>query len=71
MKEVYLLMNGPEIQAKIMANLTIIEEEAKSGLFTLSKRAKVAVEENKYLRDICPHEFNELGFCIYCDKEKD
>ena len=69
MKDVYLSMSGPEIQAKIMANLTIIEEEAKNGLFTLSKRAKIAVEENKHLRDICPHEYNELGFCIYCDKE--
>ena len=71
MKEVNLLMNGPEIQAKIMANLTIIEEEAKTGLFILSKRAKAAVEENQHLRNICPHEYNELGFCIYCDKEVD
>lgn len=64
-------MSGPEIQAKIMANLAIIEEEAKSGLFILSKRAKAAVEENKHLRNICPHEYNESGFCIYCDKEAD
>ena len=69
MKEVNLLMSGPEIQAKIIANLKIIEEEAKNGLFTLSKRAQAAVEENKHLRNICPHEYDELGFCIYCDKE--
>ena len=64
-------MSGPEIQAKIMTNLAIIEEEAKNGLFTLSKRAKTAVDDNKRLRNICPHEYNELGFCIYCDKEVD
>ena len=64
-------MSGPEIQAKIIANLKIIEEEAKNGLFLLIKRAQAAVEENKHLRNICPHEYDELGFCIYCDKEVD
>lgn len=64
-------MNGIEIQQKIIENLAIIEEEASSGLFTLSKRAQKAIEDNKRLREICPHEFDETGYCIYCDKEVD
>lgn len=64
-------MNGIEIQQKIIENLAIIEEEASSGLFTLSKRAQQAIEDNKRLREICPHEFDETGYCIYCDKEVD
>ena len=64
-------MSGNEIQAKIIANLQIIEEEAITGLFTLSKRAQAALEENRKLREICPHHFDETGFCIYCDKEVD
>ena len=62
-------MNGMEIQSKIIENMKIIEEEAKTGLFTLSKRAQEAIKENEHLRDICPHEFNELGYCKYCDKK--
>lgn len=64
-------MNGNEIQAKIIANLRIIEEEASKGLFVLSKRAQAASDENYRLRCICPHEFDETGHCIYCDKEVD
>jgi len=64
-------MNGIEIQQKIIENLAIIEEEASSGLFTLSKRAQQALEDNRRLREICPHEFDETGYCIYCDKEVD
>lgn len=64
-------MNGIEIQQKIIENLAIIEEEASSGLFTLSKRAQKAIEDNRRLREICPHEFDETGYCIYCDKEVD
>lgn len=64
-------MNGTEVNKKIIANLQIIEEEAKTGLFTLSKRAQAAIEDNKRLRGICPHEFDETGHCIFCDKEAD
>lgn len=64
-------MNGIEVNKKIIANLQIIEEEAKTGLFTLSKRAQAAIEDNRHLRDICPHEFDETGHCIFCDKEVD
>ena len=64
-------MRGIDVNKKIIANLQIIEEEAKTGLFTLSKRAQAAIEDNKRLRDLCPHEYDETGHCIYCDKEAD
>lgn len=64
-------MNGPEIQKKILDNMRIVEEEAKKGIFTLSARASAAVQENTYLRGICPHVYDETGHCIFCDKEVD
>ena len=64
-------MNGPEIQKKITDNMRIIEEEASKGIFTLSPAASAAVEENKYLRGICPHIFDETGHCMFCDREVD
>jgi len=62
-------MNGIDIQKKISENMKIIEEEASQGLFTLSPRAQAALEDNKYLRGICPHSYDETGHCIFCDKE--
>ena len=63
-------MSGEEIRAKIIETNKIIEQSL-SPTFVLNKAAKMALEENKHLRNICPHEYDELGFCIYCDKEKD
>ena len=64
-------MNGIDIQKKIAENMKIIEEEASQGLFTLSPRAAAALEDNRYLRGICPHVFDETGHCMFCDKEAD
>lgn len=64
-------MSGPEIQKKIAENMRVIEDEASHGMFTLSARANGALEENKYLRGICPHVYDETGHCIFCDKEVD
>ena len=64
-------MSGPDIQKKIAENMRTIEEEASKGIFTLSARATAAVEENKYLRGICPHVYDETGHCMFCDKEVD
>ena len=64
-------MNGPEIQKKIAENMRIIEDEASHGMFTLSARANNALEENKYLRGICPHCYDETGHCMFCDKGVD
>lgn len=63
-------MSGEEIRQKIIANNKIIEESL-SPTFVLNRAVQKALEENKRLRNICPHEYDELGYCIYCDKEKD
>jgi hypothetical protein len=64
-------MSGPDIQKKIAENMRIIEDEASHGMFTLSARANAALEDNKYLRGICPHCYDETGHCMFCDKEVD
>lgn len=63
-------MSGEEIRQKIIENNKIIEQSL-SPTFVLNRAAQKAMEENKKLQNICPHEFDELGYCIYCDKEKD
>lgn len=60
-------MSGEQIKAQIIRNNKIIEQEARTGVFTLSKKAQEAIEENKHLRAMCHHEFDDLGYCIYCD----
>ena len=63
-------MSGEEIRQKIIENNKIIEQSL-SPTFVLNRAAQQAMEENKKLQNICLHEFDELGYCIYCDKEKD
>ena len=63
-------MSGEEIRQKIIENNKIIEDSL-SPTFVLNRAVQKALEENKRLRNICPHEYDELGYCIYCDKEKD
>lgn len=69
MKEEISLMSGEEIRQKIIENNKIIEQSL-SPTFVLNRTAQKALEENQRLQKICPHEYDELGFCIYCDKEK-
>lgn len=59
-------MNGLEIRNKIIQNNKIIEEGQKS-MFVLDKKVAAALEENKRLREICKHDFDELGYCKFCD----
>lgn len=59
-------MNGIQIREKIIENNKIIEEGQKS-MFILDKKVLAALEENKRLRQVCRHEFNELGYCKFCD----
>lgn len=63
-------MNGEDIRKKIIENNLIIEQSL-SPTFVLNRAAQKALEENKKLQSICHHEFDDLGYCIYCDKEKD
>lgn len=60
-------MNGNEIRERIIKNNKIIEDYACRGFFILNENVQNALEENRQLRAKCHHEFNELGYCIYCD----
>lgn len=64
-------MSGNEIREKITYNNQRIEEALNKCIFTLNKEVVALREENRRLQSQCDHEFNELGYCIYCDKEKD
>ena len=70
MKEDNSLMSGEEIRKKILENNRIIEQSL-SPTFVLNRAVQKALEDNKRLQGICNHEYDELGYCIYCDKEKD
>lgn len=58
-------MNGQEIKERIERNDKLIEN-LKPTTFVLNKEIQEALEENRRLRTICPHEYNVEGFCIYC-----
>lgn len=64
-------MSGNEIREKIIQNNKRIEEVLNKCIFTLNREVLQLREENRRLQSQCDHEFNELGFCIYCDKEKE
>lgn len=59
-------MSGNEIREKIIENNKIIEE-ANPTIFVLNKKVQKALDDNRHLRSICPHEYDETGYCIYCD----
>lgn len=63
-------MSGEEIRKKILENNKIIEQSL-SPTFVLNRAVQKALEDNKRLQNMCNHEYDELGYCIYCDKEKD
>ncbi len=60
-------MNGQEIREKIIANNKELDECVTPGIFVLNEKVKNLLAENRHLREICPHEFDELGYCVFCD----
>lgn len=70
MKEENSLMDGNEIRERIAINNKIIEE-TNPAIFVLNEKVSKALKENEELRRICQHEYNDLGYCIYCDKQVD
>ena len=60
-------MNGLEIYSKLQINSEKIREALNT--FVLNPDIKKLIDENNYLRSICPHEFVD-GVCKYCDTEE-
>jgi len=63
-------MSGNEIRAKIIELNETINNKLTPSFFTLNEEVKKAQEQIEQLRRICPHEYDELGYCIYCDERK-
>ena len=55
-------MNKEQIREKILFNNKKIEELLDPSVFILQPEVQQLMEDNEYLRTICPHEF-ENGVC--------
>ena len=64
-------MHGIEIRKQIDENNKRISEILSPCTFLLNNAVAELVIENKKLQNECEHEFDEDGFCIYCDKIKE
>jgi len=60
-------MDREEIRRKILFNNKKIEATLNPSIFVLQEEIERLIEENEYLRSICPHEFVN-GECIICGK---
>lgn len=63
-------MDGVKIRKKIISLNTLIEKSIDPTSFVLNEKVQKARAEIEYLRRICQHEYDDLGYCIYCDKRK-
>lgn len=62
-------MKGEEIKDKINFNNQKIQSLMDPSVFILQPEVQKYMEENEYLKTICPHEY-ENGKCIYCGQEQ-
>ncbi len=58
-------MTGNEIREKINFNNQKIQSLMDPSIFILQPEVQKYMEDNEYLKSICPHKY-ENGFCIYC-----
>lgn len=58
-------MTGKEIKDKINFNNQKIQSLIDPSIFILQPEIRKYIEDNEYLRSICPHEYKN-GVCIYC-----
>lgn len=59
-------MTNEEIRERINQNNLQIEAYMNSSCFVLDDRIRDLLEENKKLREMCNHTFENKS-CIYCD----
>ena len=62
-------MSGPEIRDRIDKNNRRIQIALNK--FVLTDEINQLMKENATLRASCKHEFDKVGFCIYCDMPVD
>ena len=62
-------MTGKEIREKINFNNNKIQSLLDPSIFILQPEVQKYMEDNEFLKTICPHEY-ENGVCIYCGSEE-
>ncbi len=62
-------MTGEEIRDKINFNNQKIQSLLDPSIFILQPEVQKYLEDNEYLKTICPHKY-ENGICIYCGQEQ-
>ena len=60
-------MTKQEIHDKVLYNNNKIQELLDPSVFILQPEVQMLMEDNEYLKTICPHEFVN-GVCIICGK---
>lgn len=60
-------MTKEEIHEKVLFNNQKIQELLDPSVFILQPEVQVLMEDNEYLKTICPHEFVN-GVCKICGK---
>jgi hypothetical protein len=58
-------MTGEEIRDKINFNNQKIQSLMDPSVFILQPEVQKYMEDNEYLKSICPHKY-ENNTCIYC-----
>lgn len=58
-------MTGEEIRDKINFNNQKIQSLMDPSVFILQPEVQKYMEDNEYLKSICPHRYDG-GICIYC-----
>ena len=62
-------MTGKEIREKINFNNNKIQSLLDPSVFILQPEVQKYLEDNEFLKSICPHEY-ENGVCIDCGSEE-
>ena len=60
-------MNKQQIHEKVLYNNKKIQELLDPSVFILQLEVQTLMEDNEYLKSICPHEFVN-GVCTICGK---
>jgi len=64
-------VSGEEIRKNIISLNESIMDAVNPAVFVLNSKVQEAQKEILRLRGLCNHEYDDLGYCIYCDKRKD